>query len=485
MLRLINPMLRLFLITVCFFLFLAPVAGQKFLNIRDFGATGDGKTDDAAAINRALKAAHGQVKNLYFPAGVYLCNNADKDGHILLFEASGMSGVRLYGDSNATRITTSLNSGSTLLYIWAYARNEGLTIKNIFFENTHQLIRSTTQGLFFQGTKGQNFNNLTITGCRFEGFSNAVGGQGVNGWTINKNTFGSPRGHDNAKNDSDPAVYLWFYDNSNGYCSNIRIAGNTADGYTGAGPVSALVTKRALDGFVYGTGYGFTITGNTTRNFSEEHYGLSPKATSPDDASKTLISNNHIDGTIPAGSMDDNGTYKHLSNYGIRCDISDAVITGNVIRNYTYGILIRGVETPKARIHTYQISANKLYAANDTLNYQVQPAILIQGNIGNRVKNIQITGNEIRVNKLKKYSSYESIVLYDMEGGLVQDNTVLDNSHAAAATTQNAAISYRRVGQMQEKSNVVVGMKFRKILTHDDSVQIITDNSGDGVKKNQ
>ena len=50
-----------------------PAASQATLNVREFGATGDGKTDDTKAIQRALDAA-GEVRGAVFVApGVYLC----------------------------------------------------------------------------------------------------------------------------------------------------------------------------------------------------------------------------------------------------------------------------------------------------------------------------------------------------------------------------------------------------------------------------
>jgi hypothetical protein len=51
----------------------APAAGRERISVRDFGATGDGKTDDTKAIQRALDAA-GEVQGAVFvPPGVYLC----------------------------------------------------------------------------------------------------------------------------------------------------------------------------------------------------------------------------------------------------------------------------------------------------------------------------------------------------------------------------------------------------------------------------
>ncbi len=48
-------------------------ASQEHMNAREFGATGDAKTDDTKAIQRALDAA-GEVRGAVFvPPGVYLC----------------------------------------------------------------------------------------------------------------------------------------------------------------------------------------------------------------------------------------------------------------------------------------------------------------------------------------------------------------------------------------------------------------------------
>lgn len=467
-------------LTILYFFSMIAASGQSLLNVRDFGATGDGTTDDTRAINAALKTAASKKKDLYFPSGTYLCNTiSDAQNHILLLRADGLKGIKLYGDGINTRITTSLNEGTCLLYIISYEACDGLTIKDIFFENTHGVIPGATQALFLYGTSNQTITNATVSGCRFEGFCNAVEGQGVKGWTIDQNTFNSPKGHDNAKNDTDPAVYVWFFDNSNGYCTDIHITNNVADGYSGTAPISSLVTKRAMDGFVYGTGYGFTITGNTTRNFSEEHYLLGPRATFLKDTSQTLISGNHIDGTIPSGSMDENGSKQHLINYGIRCDISNAVITGNDIRNYTYGIMIRGVDYPKYDIRSYQITGNKLYAATDTVNYSVQTGISIEGNIGNRIKDVQVTGNEIHIDQLRGGSVNAGILFFDVEKGLIQNNTVQTTS--TSKNVQISALAYRRVGKVQEMTNQVVGMKFRTILSPTDTVQIISDQS---LKKN-
>lgn len=48
---------------------------REFISVRDYGAVGDGTTDDSGAIQDAIDAALAAGKGLYVPAGVYRCNH--------------------------------------------------------------------------------------------------------------------------------------------------------------------------------------------------------------------------------------------------------------------------------------------------------------------------------------------------------------------------------------------------------------------------
>jgi hypothetical protein len=50
-----------------------PGAGRERLSVRQFGATGDGKTDDTKAVQRTLDAAGDVQGAVFVPPGVYLC----------------------------------------------------------------------------------------------------------------------------------------------------------------------------------------------------------------------------------------------------------------------------------------------------------------------------------------------------------------------------------------------------------------------------
>jgi hypothetical protein len=88
------------------------------LNVRDFGAKGDGVTDDTAAINEAIAASTptpntgdfwGQAKIVFFPAGTYIIS-----APLIKQDASGYPtyGMELIGESEKTT-TIKLASGAT------------------------------------------------------------------------------------------------------------------------------------------------------------------------------------------------------------------------------------------------------------------------------------------------------------------------------------------------------------------------------------
>ncbi len=59
-------------------------------NVRDFGATGDGKTIDSPAINKAIRQAVTEGGGtIYFPAGEYACYSIRLESHITLWLESG------------------------------------------------------------------------------------------------------------------------------------------------------------------------------------------------------------------------------------------------------------------------------------------------------------------------------------------------------------------------------------------------------------
>ena len=106
------------------------------ISVKDFGAKGDGVTDDTQAIQNAIDSldtgnieitTNGQIKNIYFPSGVYMLSDS-----IIIDKHD----VHLIGLGNAVLMATpdfDSNSLSGLIHVGKDANTHGFYIENITF----------------------------------------------------------------------------------------------------------------------------------------------------------------------------------------------------------------------------------------------------------------------------------------------------------------------------------------------------------------
>ncbi len=78
-------------------------SGPRF-NVRDYGAKGDGVTDDTAAIQAAINAAPNGGSTIYFPTGIHISNN---------FQVESRNGLRFEGEGFASVIKRPPRGGNT------------------------------------------------------------------------------------------------------------------------------------------------------------------------------------------------------------------------------------------------------------------------------------------------------------------------------------------------------------------------------------
>jgi polygalacturonase len=89
----------------------APGSAEAIFNVRNFGATGDGKTVDSPAINKAIEAvAAAGGGTLVFPAGTYVCFSIHLKSHVDLWLDRGCT--ILAADSPKKGDATGYNGGT-------------------------------------------------------------------------------------------------------------------------------------------------------------------------------------------------------------------------------------------------------------------------------------------------------------------------------------------------------------------------------------
>jgi parallel beta-helix repeat protein len=100
------------------------------INVLDFGAKGDGITDNAAAFNAAIKAANGGP--VYVPAGTYNLVDGTVLGGDLDCNVALISGTTLYGDGAGKTIL--IGSGTTSCNVIGAVGASNLTVRDMTVE---------------------------------------------------------------------------------------------------------------------------------------------------------------------------------------------------------------------------------------------------------------------------------------------------------------------------------------------------------------
>jgi hypothetical protein len=118
-----------------------PAASQEYINVREMGAAGDGKTDDTKAIQRALDAA-GEVRGtVWVPPGVYLCGELQMRPNTALvsvptwdYHVPGGTALRLADGAAKCLLNITGASGATIDGIGLDGAGLGKGIHGIFLD---------------------------------------------------------------------------------------------------------------------------------------------------------------------------------------------------------------------------------------------------------------------------------------------------------------------------------------------------------------
>lgn len=238
----------------------------EIFNVKDYGAVGDGITDDSAAIQAAVTAINSSIGgSVYFPAGTY----AFSDGYV-----TPKSNVRFFGDGGAS-ILQKLSAATTDYIIKSStAATSNVLIENLAFSNLRSSA-SGTQGML--NFDGGTYANIVVRNNIFSGaaaycdscFFKAAAGKTLTNIEFSNNIVNSTHrmgfeviNHDNTS--SYNIVNVSVIDNVftscdymgvsiSGPISNVIIRGNkikdcTTNGIELVGPKGCVVSNNTFSG---------------------------------------------------------------------------------------------------------------------------------------------------------------------------------------------------------------------------------------------
>lgn len=155
-------------------LLLSSIAGAE-INIRDFGATPDDKTDDTQAIVAALAAcAKAGGGSVYVPSGTYIISRQGRETPIL--ELPSNTTIRGDGAASILKFDAKVNQTNFWRMIGASltdARN--VTIRDLHLDGSSTHLKyepgmgEQDHGVFF-GRKDGNIQSITVRDCLIENF---------------------------------------------------------------------------------------------------------------------------------------------------------------------------------------------------------------------------------------------------------------------------------------------------------------------------
>ncbi len=479
---------------------------SESVSVKDFGAVGDGVTDDSAALARALTSLAAN-QTLEFPCGVYsiasatvmpvitaaACTIRGEDAVIqitgttanvlFMFQNCGgkVEGIRF----NGIVPTSGLGMGDVTYQGYqpilfnmtgALAGNlAGFTVTKCLFYNfgCQYWVRISNQSSYEVtdvNISGNTFISATGNAVAPASISAAAGFIGLVGLT--SGTSGVIRRVIIANNNMDSSYIrtgIYIYSS----ISNVTINGNVIDYTSTVSPISAdcgayaILLYRLAGGGASPT--GVTITGNIIR--SPKSAGIYCQT-----ATNVAIAGNVISGvtdvtdaTIPKGGVAVNGS-SHVS------------ITGNKIEDCTRGIMLVGgssyVDILANKITTSVNSALcvKMVGQNSNINLNsnsldatgtTTTSIFIQGTSALNISNIDIANNKI-------YGTFATVYYYTADATQPVDIAIRNNK--ITSVTQSLILG-SITGKLVVHGNVFSGNPANPYIEASSSTSVgITDN---------
>ncbi|WP_218103867.1 right-handed parallel beta-helix repeat-containing protein [Paenibacillus hemerocallicola] len=165
----------------------SPSVGARFkriyegsLNVKWFGAKGDGVTDDTASIRLAIDAGRGG--SVYFPEGTYIVSTDDSVTRAAFLLTADHSGTTLHGAGIGTVIKAVNNGILKFFYPFRLTTAKRITVRGIKFDGnadanwlTDPEVSLNAHHLFyFTPPADREVDNISFSECFFRGSFNSA-----------------------------------------------------------------------------------------------------------------------------------------------------------------------------------------------------------------------------------------------------------------------------------------------------------------------
>jgi len=222
---------------------------RESVSVKDFGAVGDGTTDDTTAIQTADTAATAAGKTLYFPAGTYRINPAVR---------IQMGGCNWEGDGQKQSVVQSATGTyGAGLYMITAATKTNFTVSKLCFDISLPTFSSgTTAGaLLFYNSTNWHLKDCSVIGIR--DYSIGVYANGGDSWSINDNYFNCSSPSVNQSQ----AINIQAGSTKHMVCRNVMVGtGLYSDGS------NSLYSENFATAWRFGAGLAFGPNPNCTNN---------------------------------------------------------------------------------------------------------------------------------------------------------------------------------------------------------------------------
>ena len=391
------------------------------LNATAWGATGDGATDDRAALQNAIDNAGG--RDVYLPAGTYLLTPSG--GLLLNFSSKNLR--HFYGDGDKTIIKV-VNSGNPNYGMYVDGGAAGLIFDGFKFDmnsanqasgnNYGWYVRNTSRikirdiwGINSRGTfvwiteiAGETTQDISVSNCIFDGTTllaavsvdsgrdifidgNIITNTGVVGIDI-ETASGTTLKNVHVTNNKLRSCYAGIQNYGGNTSRGILIANNLIDTtttgsgirvYSSAAKECVVANNVVLNAFTHGihleSAVGVSVMGNTVWNSGIQNSGTYGGITL-DGATECLVAGNLC--------SDNQGT--KTQDYGIYeiAPANNNLLVGNQLRNNgTTGILKVGATTIRV--------GNLAGGGEDTGNLDMGTAVITDANIAHKTTSTTTT----------------------------------------------------------------------------------------------